>query len=114
MELLESDKDGMIVTVRGDLEMTTHEEICDAVSKAANKYNIKAAYYFGSYAAGRQTEASDVDLLVEFRNPFVSLFAISGLSLELEDQLHMPVDVIPLPLPEDTHLIIEEQVQCYG
>jgi predicted nucleotidyltransferase len=94
--------------------MTTHERICDAVGMAADKYNIKAAYYFGSYAAGRQTEKSDIDLLVEFRNPFVSLFAISNLSLELEARLRMPVDVISLPLPDDTHLIIENQVQCYG
>ena len=94
--------------------MTTHEIICDAVGMAAPKYNIKAAYYFGSYAAGRQAEGSDIDLLVEFRSPFVSLFDISNLSIELEAQLQVPVDVISLPLPEDTHLIIEEQVQCYG
>ena len=94
--------------------MTTHEKICDAIGMAADKYSIKAAYYFGSYAAGRQTEESDIDLLVEFQNPFVSLFVISSLSLELESRLHVPVDVISLPLPNDTHLIIEKQVQCYG
>ena len=92
----------------------THEKICDAIGMAASKYNIKAAYYFGSYAAGQQTEGSDIDLLVEFRNPFVSLFAISNLSLELEARLRVPVDVISLPLPEDTHLVIEKRVQCYG
>ena len=94
--------------------MTTHEKICDAISMAASKYNIKAAYYFGSYAVGQQMEESDIDLLVEFHNPFVSLFAISELSLELEAQLNMSVDVISLPLPDDSHLIIEKQVQCYG
>ena len=94
--------------------MTTHEKICDAVGMAAPKYNIKTAYYFGSCAAGRQTEESDIDLLVEFRSPFVSLFAISNLSLELEARLNVPVDVISLPLPEDTHLVIEKQVLCYG
>ena len=94
--------------------MTTHEKICSAINVAANKYNIKAAYYFGSYAAGRQTEKSDIDLLVEFHNPFMSLFDISSLSLELEVRLNVPVDIISLPLPEDTHLIIGKQVQCYG
>ena len=94
--------------------MTNHEKICNAIDMAASKYSIKAAYYFGSYAAGRQTEESDIDLLVEFRNPFVSLFVISELSLELEARLNVPVDVISLPLPDDTHLIIEKQVQCYG
>jgi len=95
-------------------KMTIHEKICDAIGIAASKYNIKAAYYFGSYATGRQTEGSDIDLLVEFRNPFVSLFAISSLSFELEKLLQTSVDIISLPLPEDTHLIIEKQVQCYG
>ena len=94
--------------------MTNHEKICNAIGMAASKYNIRAAYYFGSYAAERQTEKSDLDLLVEFRNPFVSLFVISELSLELEARLNVPVDVISLPLPENTHLIIEKQVQCYG
>ena len=94
--------------------MTTHEKICNAVNMAASKYNIKAAYYFGSYAAGREIEESDIDLLVEFQNPFVSLFVISELSLELEALLNVPVDVISLPLPEETHLIIEKQVRCYG
>jgi predicted nucleotidyltransferase len=98
----------------GGEAMTTHEKICDAIVMTASKYNIKAAYYFGSYAAGRQTEKSDIDLLVEFFSPFVSLFAISELSLELEARLNVSVDVISLPLPEDTHLIIEKRVQCYG
>ena len=100
--------------LEGDEKMTTHEKICDAVSMTADKYNIKTAYYFGSYAAGRQTEKSDIDLLVEFHNPFVSLFAISNLSFELEARLNISVDIISLPLPNDTHLVIGKRVQRYG
>jgi predicted nucleotidyltransferase len=94
--------------------MLTHNEICDAVKCLAPKYNIKSAYYFGSYAKGKQNVNSDVDIIVEFDTPFKSLFTISALSIDLENQLENPVDVLSLPLPEDTHLIIDKVVKCYG
>ncbi|MDR2131848.1 MAG: nucleotidyltransferase domain-containing protein [Clostridiales Family XIII bacterium] len=94
--------------------MLTHEEICRAVSQAASKYQIKNAYYFGSYARGTQTESSDLDLLVEFGMPNMSLFSIVGLACDLEDALQKEVDVLSLPLSRKTHLYIEKVVKCYG
>ena len=94
--------------------MVTHDKICEAVASLAEKYSIKTASYFGSYAAGLQTEGSDIDLLVEFQNPFVSLFTTSRLTIELEDKLKTPIDLIGLPLPTDTHLVIDKKVKCYG
>ncbi|MDR2355834.1 MAG: nucleotidyltransferase domain-containing protein [Clostridiales Family XIII bacterium] len=94
--------------------MLTHEEICRAVGKAAPKYQIKNAYYFGSYARGTQTEDSDLDMLVDFGTPFVSLFYIAGLACDLEEMLSRGVDVIRLPLSPGTHLHIEKVVKCYG
>ena len=93
--------------------MTTHEQICKAVSDAASKYPIKSASYFGSYARGTQNASSDLDILVEFDKPFISLFTIAGLSLFLEDVLKIPVDVIKRPLPKDTLLIIDKEVPCF-
>ncbi|GHU77863.1 hypothetical protein AGMMS49992_26980 [Clostridia bacterium] len=92
----------------------THGEICAAVSDAAFRYPIKSASYFGSYARGMQRPDSDLDLLVEFQSPFVSLFKVAGLKLELEEKLHKPVDVIGFPLPDNAYLIIDKQVKCYG
>jgi predicted nucleotidyltransferase len=94
--------------------MLTHEEICHAVRNAAKKYNIFNAYYFGSYARGTQNDESDLDLLVDFGGPSVSLFTIASLATDLEENLLTGVDVLTLPLPYETHLQIEKVVKCYG
>ena len=94
--------------------MLTHEDICKAVRKAATKYNIYNAYYFGSYARGTQRSESDLDLLVDFETPSVSLFTIAHLTADLEDDLNVGVNVLRLPLPKDTILKIDKVVKCYG
>ena len=94
--------------------MLTHEQIVDAVKKAAPKYKVGKAYYFGSYAKGTQNDESDLDLLVAFEAPSVSLLTIAGLAADLEEILHTEVDVLRLPLPKETHLRIEKAVKCYG
>jgi len=95
------------------LPMLTHNEICDAIRDAATRYPIKTAYYFGSYADGTQREDSDLDLLVDFTKS-VSIFTLARLSNDLEARLRKPVDVLGLPLPTDTYLVIDKQVKCYG
>jgi predicted nucleotidyltransferase len=52
--------------------------------------------------------------MVEFVTPFQSLFTISAISIELEDKLGIAVDLLSLPLPDNTHLIIDKVVKCYG
>ncbi len=34
----------------------------------SSKYNIESLYIFGSYAREEQTEKSDIDILVDFKN----------------------------------------------
>ena len=94
--------------------MLTHEQIVEAVRKAAPEYRISNAYYFGSYAKGTQNAESDLDLLVTFAAPTISLFTIAGLAADLEKSLKTKVDVIVWPLPKDTHLQINKVVKCYG
>ena len=79
--------------------MLTHEQIVDAVKKAACEFPLSKASYFGSYADGRATEGSDLDLLVEFNTDAVSILTIIGLKHYLEDELSKPVDVIHAPVP---------------
>ena len=56
--------------------------------------------YFGSYAEGKATEKSDLDLLVEFDVPAVSILTIIKLKHYLEAELGNPVDLIHKPLPK--------------
>ncbi len=46
------------------------------------KYNIKEIGVFGSYARGEQKKSSDIDILVEFKEP-IGFFKF----LELEEQI---------------------------
>ena len=80
--------------------MLTHEEIVDAVRKAAKEFPISKAEYFGSYADGCATEDSDLDLLVEFgeERARISLITIIRLKHYLEEKLAKSVDVVQVPL----------------
>ncbi|MFA6171080.1 MAG: nucleotidyltransferase family protein [Patescibacteria group bacterium] len=57
------------------------------------KYHVSELGIFGSYATGEQKEGSDVDVLVEFREP-ISLFKYVELKLFLEEKLKMEVDLV--------------------
>lgn len=93
--------------------MLTHEKICSAVAKAAENHPIKRVSYFGSFAEGRATEDSDLDLLIEFYKPRISLFVLSAIKLELEDMLNISVDVIHAPAPKDSLIEPKEVVLAY-
>ena len=62
-------------------------------------YSQRKPHIFGSYADGRATSQSDLDLLVEFDRPSVSLITLNELKYDLEEQLGLPVDVVHVPLP---------------
>jgi predicted nucleotidyltransferase len=94
--------------------MLTHNQIKKAILSIAPKYNVKSVSYFGSYALGKQTDESDLDLLIEFVNPFVSLYDLIGLEEEIEDHLHIPIDIATYPLPAGSRLMIDKTVGVYG
>jgi predicted nucleotidyltransferase len=93
--------------------MLTHNQIVTALAGIVPKYDVKSVAYFGSYAAGTQKHDSDLDLLVEFRNPFISLYDLIGLEMEIEEQLHITVDIATYPLPQGSKLIIDKTVSVY-
>ena len=96
--------------------MLTHEQIVKAVAKAATKFPLNKVLYFGSYADGKATEESDLDLLVEFGDDKrISLLDVIRLKHNLEDELHISVDVVGLPLTENAQefLIIKRVVSVY-
>jgi predicted nucleotidyltransferase len=56
-------------------------------------YGVKSLRVFGSVARGEATEASDVDVLVEFDGP-ATFRAFMGLKLLLQDLLGGDVDLV--------------------
>jgi predicted nucleotidyltransferase len=94
--------------------MLTHDQIREAVAEVAKLYPIKTVHYFGSYADGNATEKSDLDLLVEFSKVPISLLVLSGLKIDFEDRLNTSVDVVPIPLSEDSFIEIGKVVTVYG
>ena len=82
--------------------MPTKEKIRRAVDELKAVYHLRSVSIFGSYAEGRATANSDLDLLVEFDAPAVSLVKLNALKYDLEDALGLPIDLIHAPLPENS------------
>ena len=57
-----------------------------------DEFGIVRTGVFGSVARETNTEASDVDVVVELSQP--DLLALVGIKQELEELLHRPVDVV--------------------
>lgn len=67
-----------------------------------NKYPLESLALFGSYSRGDYKKNSDVDIIVEFKNP-VGMEFIS-LSHDLEDILKMKVDLVSKPAVKPKYL----------
>lgn len=55
-------------------------------------YGIARIGIFGSAARDEMVEESDIDVVVELKDP--DLFVLVGIKQDLEDLLHRPVDVV--------------------
>ncbi len=93
--------------------MLNLEKLKQNVNYISKEYPIKKVTLFGSYAEGTYNEDSDVDLLVEFEVPHVSLFMLSGLRIRLNELLGKDVDVLHAPLPDDSLIEIGKEVVLY-
>jgi uncharacterized protein len=76
--------------------MMTREEVLETLRKhkpeLQKKYPIASLELFGSYARNEQTPTSDMDFLVEFKEPVGIEFV--DLLIELEAILGVEVDLI--------------------
>ncbi len=61
----------------------------------ATRFSVSRIGIFGSVARGEQTEASDIDILVEFSRP-VGFFTFLELEEYLPVHLGAPVDLVTL------------------
>ncbi len=93
--------------------MLTTEDIRTVVSGLAKQYHVRQISLFGSRAAGTSRNDSDVDLIVEFFDP-VTLLTLSQLRCQLEDALHLDVDLVHGPLRDDDLLELGEVIELYA
>jgi len=78
--------------------MTTLNEISSFISTQKNefktKYMVNEIGIFGSYAKNRQSETSDLDVLVEFNDGDETFDNYMDLKILLEDSLKLKVDLV--------------------
>ena len=96
--------------------MLTISDIRNAVETVVSDYPVRQVQLFGSYAEGFANEKSDVDVLVEFGERPITLWDFCGFQQALSDLLNVKVDIVKLPLSEETSKDLEVQkvVQLYG
>ncbi len=79
------------------------------------KYDVNYCYLFGSYAKGKATPVSDVDLLISANIKGLKFY---GLVEELRTALHKKVDVLDINQLKDNIDLLEEilkdGVKIYG
>jgi hypothetical protein len=77
-------------------ERVGRDEILSTLRKFKDEYTDKcgiiALGIFGSVARGEADETSDVDIVVRLQKS--DLFIIVGIKNELEERLHMSVDIV--------------------
>ena len=77
--------------------MKTFEELRDIIQK--NKFELELQFkikkigIFGSYVRGEQKKTSDIDILVEFKDP-IGLIKFIVLEERLEELLGVKVDLV--------------------
>lgn len=93
----------------------THDKIKEACADVFSKYSVEYCYLFGSYAKGKATPLSDVDLLISSGITGLKFF---GMVEELRERLGKKVDVIEKKQLENNfelaQEILKDGVRIYG
>ena len=93
--------------------MKSLNEIKEDIKEIASNYPLTKITLFGSRARGDNKPDSDVDLLCYFKPGKVGLLLLSGLKIDLEEKIGLPVDIIHAPLPKDSFLEIDKEIPIY-
>ena len=59
-----------------------------------DRYGVSGLWVFGSYVSGEQKHDSDLDLLVEFECPGMTLLKFIDLEMYLSEHLGLKVDLV--------------------
>lgn len=76
--------------------MVELEDVCKTVEKLCVRYGCLYALIFGSWARREARGYSDLDVAVRFSDEDRSLEKASDLAYDLEEDLGLKVDVVPL------------------
>ena len=91
------------------------EDIVRKCSKVFERYEVSFCYLFGSYAKGKATSVSDVDLLISTNVKGLKFY---GLVEEIRTALHKKVDVLDMNQLKDnielTEEIFKDGIKIYG
>ncbi len=103
---------GLIDEEHGILSVDKIKEI---TNKVLTDYDVEYCYLFGSYARGKATETSDIDLLI---STSVSGLDFYGLIEALRSELKKKVQVVTLEALKDNpsllNDILKEGIKLYG
>ena len=98
-----------------ETEILELEDIVKKCSKVFEKYEVSFCYLFGSYAKGKATPVSDVDLLISANVKGIKFY---GLVEEIRVALHKRVDVLDINQLKDnielTEEIFKDGIKIYG
>lgn len=110
--LQELDRISLLDESHGVLSIGEIKQICADVFAL---YQVEFCYLFGSYAKGKASEKSDVDLLVSTETTGLVFFEMAE---RLRESLHKKVDLLDLKqLSNNEHLlreVLKEGVKIYG
>lgn len=91
------------------------KDIVEKCSMVFEKYDVNYCYLFGSYAKGKATPISDVDLLISANTKGIRFY---GLVEEIRAALNKKVDVLDINQLKDNIELVEEilkdGVKIYG
>ena len=91
------------------------DDIKRKCTKVLEQYDVNFCYLFGSYAKGKETPTSDVDLLISANIKGLKFY---GLVEELRTVLHKKVDVLDMNQFKEnlelTEEILKDGVKIYG
>lgn len=91
------------------------EDIVRKCNEVFERYEVSFCYLFGSYAKGKATQTSDVDLLISANVKGLKFY---GLVEEIRTALHKKVDVLDMnQLKENIELteeIFKDGIKIYG
>ena len=93
----------------------TTEQIRMCCKEILDAYQVEYCYLFGSYAKGKATEQSDVDLLISTKEKGLRFYEIAE---RLREGLHKKVDLLDVKQLVNNEMLIDEMlkegIKIYG